>query len=379
MTDLRKYFGTFGLSLVLMAIASCADVEKKRTNTSQSPQSTTSLQITTEVELLEVGYQERVTKVLSDNRRSAHFLGRSDIKIAYEIFLQKKPNEKQDAIVIVSGRTESYVKYDELIYDLYQNGYAVFIYDHRGQGLSDRILPGADNHEKSYVERFDDYVEDLDTFIERIVRPEKPRRIFLLAQSMGGAIASLWAERHPKVAHALALSSPMHQPTLIGGYRGSRGACQTLVPLMGKFWPTTYAGGGPFHFTQDDFQANDYTHSVVRFNRFLDAFNKHQEARLGGPTWQWVHEACRGAIESVAKASEVQIPVLLLQAGSDSVVEPEAQGEFCDNLASGEKQKCNGGSPVVIEGAKHEMFIESDEYRRPALEHILNFFNQCCN
>ncbi len=379
MNDSWKCLRTFGLSLALMAMASCADVEQKLTTTSQSPQRTTSIQITTEAELLEVGYQERISKFLSDNRRAAHFLGRNDIKIAYELFLQKKPNEEQDAIVIVSGRTESYVKYDESIYDLYRNGYAVFIYDHRGQGLSDRILPGADNYEKGYVERFDDYVEDLDTFIERIVRPEKPRRIFLLAQSMGGAIASLWAERYPKVAHALALSSPMHQPTLIGGYRGSRGACRTLVPLMGQFRPTAYAGGGPFHFTQDDFQANDYTHSVVRFNRFLDAFDKHQEARVGGPTWQWVHEACRGAIESVTNASEIQIPVLLLQAGSDSVVDPQAQEEFCDNLARGGKQTCNGGGPVVIERAKHEMFIESDEYRRPVLEHILNFFNQGSN
>lgn len=386
MTDLRKYFGTFGVSLVLMVIASCADVDQKMITTSQSPQSTpcpqkctTSSQITTEAELLDVGYQERVTKFLSNNRHSAHFMGRGDIRIAYEMFLQQKPNEEQDAIVIVSGRTESYVKYDELIYDLYRNGYAVFTYDHRGQGLSDRILPGADNHEKSYVERFDDYVEDLDTFIERIVRPEKPRRIFLLAQSMGGAIASLWAERHQKAVHALALSSPMHQPSLLGGYLGSRWACRTLVPLMGQFRPTAYAGDGPFNLTQEDIETNDYTHSVVRFNRFLGAFNKYEEARLGGPTWQWVHEACRGAMESVAKASEVQISVLLLQAGSDSVVEPEAQEEFCDNLASGGNQKCEGDGPVVIKGAKHEMFIESDEYRTPVLQHILNFFNHCCN
>ncbi len=38
------------------------------------------------------------------------------------------------AIIVVNGRIESYWKYQELFYDLVQQGYDVFALDHRGRG-----------------------------------------------------------------------------------------------------------------------------------------------------------------------------------------------------------------------------------------------------
>ncbi|MCT6568541.1 alpha/beta fold hydrolase, partial [Staphylococcus aureus] len=43
-------------------------------------------------------------------------------------------------VVVVPGRIESYVKYPEVAYDLFQQGYDVIVLDHRGQGRSGRIL-----------------------------------------------------------------------------------------------------------------------------------------------------------------------------------------------------------------------------------------------
>src|SRR4051812_44355355 len=57
--------------------------------------------------------------------------------IQYMAFTQSVPST---AIVISTGRTESFIKYKELIWDLWQLGYSVFIHDHRGQGLSSRLL-----------------------------------------------------------------------------------------------------------------------------------------------------------------------------------------------------------------------------------------------
>ena len=64
-----------------------------------------------------------------------HFVGKDNITVRYSHCIPKSPRA---TIVICSGRIESYLKYKEFIYDLYQNGFAVFILDHRGQGLSDR-------------------------------------------------------------------------------------------------------------------------------------------------------------------------------------------------------------------------------------------------
>ncbi|MCV6036713.1 alpha/beta fold hydrolase, partial [Escherichia coli] len=52
--------------------------------------------------------------------------------------------EHKKAVLIVNGRIESSWKYQELFYDLYRQGYDVYSFDHRGQGLSDRLLSDSD-------------------------------------------------------------------------------------------------------------------------------------------------------------------------------------------------------------------------------------------
>ena len=81
-----------------------------------------------------------------------------DVDIYYRKFEIKPPAEEVGAIVISNGRTESMAGYPELIWDLHQQGYSVYILDHRGQGFSTRLLP---DPQKSYVEKFEDYVDDL--------------------------------------------------------------------------------------------------------------------------------------------------------------------------------------------------------------------------
>lgn len=306
--------------------------------------------------------------------------GGRELKLKYEMYVQAghnphaQPEDNPGAVVFVSGRAESYVKYHELIYDLYHRGYSVFIYDHRGQGLSDPILEGPGDERKGYVENFDDYVEDLNTFIEGIVRPTRPKKMFLLAHSMGGAVASLWAERHPKGADALVLTSPMHQPTLPGGRLLYQFVCNYYVARNAESKPTDYAGDGPVDLRDADFadpKKNDFTHSPIRFKRFLAVLRDNPRAQLTGPTWKWVSAACSGAREAVANASKIAMPILLLQAGSDTVVRPHAQVSFCENAG-----RCEGGAVVVIEDAKHELFLESDMYRAETLDRIFEFLNK---
>ncbi|WP_370661027.1 serine aminopeptidase domain-containing protein [Psychrosphaera algicola] len=54
-----------------------------------------------------------------------------------------------------------------MAYDIVNQGYHVFIIDHQGQGLSSRILR---NSHKGYVQNFDDYIIDLNTFVEGVVQ-----------------------------------------------------------------------------------------------------------------------------------------------------------------------------------------------------------------
>ena len=121
-----------------------------------------------------------------------YFSAFDDIRINYAQFIHNK-NDK--CLVIVSGRSETYLKYMELSFDLYQQGYNIFLLDHRGQGLSERLLS---NPHKGYVANFDDYESDLSYFIDHVVASACPMKPYLLAHSMGGLIAARYLQKKTK-------------------------------------------------------------------------------------------------------------------------------------------------------------------------------------
>ena len=93
----------------------------------------------------------------------------------------------RDAVLISSGRTENIPKYLELAYDLYHGPLqaSVCLFDHRGQGLSDRLISDT---RKGYVKWFSDYAKDLKS-VRDAVKQLGHDRVFVLGHSMGGGIA----------------------------------------------------------------------------------------------------------------------------------------------------------------------------------------------
>jgi alpha-beta hydrolase superfamily lysophospholipase len=47
--------------------------------------------------------------------------------------------EAKSVIILVTGLSESFLKYAELIRSLYERGHFIFTYDHQSQGLSGRF------------------------------------------------------------------------------------------------------------------------------------------------------------------------------------------------------------------------------------------------
>jgi len=78
------------------------------------------------------------------------FSGVDNIRIASMSF-QRPGSDK--GIVISNGRTESFIKYKEVVYDLWHAGYSVYVFDHRGQGFSGRILQPASEGSSSEAKR----------------------------------------------------------------------------------------------------------------------------------------------------------------------------------------------------------------------------------
>ncbi|MFQ2259523.1 alpha/beta fold hydrolase [Aeromonas dhakensis] len=290
------------------------------------------------------------------------FKGKDGVTIRYAALRQAKVDR---AILIVNGRVESYLKYQELAWDLWRQGYSLYLIDHRGQGLSDRLLA---DPEKGYVDQFDDYVLDLKQFHDEVIAPDQPAKLFLLAHSMGGAISARYLERWPDDIEAAVLSSPMMGINLGGLPKWLAKGLAATIGTVGCWLGEPPYGPGQGPYESHDFADNGLSHSAARYQAFRELYEQRPQIKLGGATAHWIYQGITGADAAIADAGAIKTPLLLLQAGNDSVVDNAAQDAFCT------KANCEGGKPLRIEGAWHELFIESDDKRQPALTAMLDFF-----
>ena len=322
---------------------------------------TNTYQLTSEADVPSL-YQQTLPDFWRQHAVEGEFKGKDGVTIRYAALRQAKVDR---AILIVNGRVESYLKYQELAWDLWRQGYSLYLIDHRGQGMSDRML---DDPQKGYVDQFDDYVVDLKQFHDQIIMADQPAKLFLLAHSMGGAISARYLERWPDDIKAAVLSSPMLGINLGGLPKWlAKGLASTIGTVGGWFGEPPY-GPGQSAYQDHGFADNELTHSQPRYQAFRQIYEQHPQIKLGGATAHWIYQGITGADAAIADAGAIKTPLLVLQAGNDSVVDNTAQDRFC-TIA-----KCEGGKPLRIEGAWHELFIESDDKRQPALTAMVDFF-----
>lgn len=294
-----------------------------------------------------------------DNIKLNYFTSFDGLKIAYKYFPVK--NSKA-TIVISSGRTEGMLKYQELLYDLNNNGYSVYIYDHRGQGFSERMT---EDSRLGYVKDFLNYVKDLKHFVKKVVKHDK--KLFSLSHSMGGEVTSLYAQTYPNDFDALVLSSPMHQPKLFSELTTDF-LCD-IVEYMLDDTPKYALGKFYFDFADNRFSLNVLTHSKLRYSIFNELYKLHPETKVGWTSVNWVVESCEVSPVAIKFADTINVPILLLQSGNDHLVNKKPQEDFCAKVG----ELCE---IVPIDEAYHELFIEKDIYRNKALNAMFKFFKK---
>lgn len=278
-----------------------------------------------------------------------------------------KPTNAKAAILLVQGRTEAYLKYQELFYQLSNAGYAVFTLDHRGQGLSERLL--ADS-QIGHVLHFSDYQQDQFRFIAQVVKAQTSLPLLLLAHSMGGAVAAQMLAAEPQMFTAAVLSSAMIAPNTSLGF-SERDGCR-LASLLSWTCQDCYAGYASQAYHDQPLAENILTRSPQRYARFRQLYAQQSELQLGGPSWQWLAEACAVSEQMPALASAIKTPVLMLQSGAEKAVSNAAQQQFCQQLGN----SCEGQQVIKFPDALHELLFEQDDTRGAAIDKILQFYQQ---
>ena len=263
-------------------------------------------------------------------------------------------------VVILPGYNENNRKYDELAYDLCRQGFAPFVMDHRGQGFSDRLNAKAP---MAFIDRFEYFVDDLATFVETAVPSARPR--FLLAHSMGGAIAALYLKLHPHVFQAVALSAPMLEMNL-GGRREFLLRLGLFALGLWRGDESYLPGRGPQTLASQTFEANAVTSSRPRFEQATARLRENPALLIGDQSVGWLRRALEGTSDARSSAREARDPILLLQAGADAFVLSPAQNAFCAQAPN-----CR---LFAVPGSRHEILQERDEFRTPALAEIVAFF-----
>ncbi|MCF6223904.1 MAG: alpha/beta fold hydrolase [Flavobacteriaceae bacterium] len=283
------------------------------------------------------------------------FNGKADIEIYYKIFEQ----ENTDKVILIStGRTEATIKYKELVFDLFNNGYSVYIHDHRGQGQSGRMT---EDHDMGYIDDFQYYIDDMKSFYDTYIKPNNYKKTFLLTHSMGGAIGMTYLEQNANDFNAAAFSSPM---------LGFAPPGCTVVKIMAGEKPKYAFGQSKYNDDKSTFNGNTLTGSQIRYERMIEAFDQVPKAKLGGATFQWANKSCQQFDYIFDNVDKLNTPFVLFSAKNEQIVDPSAHQKFIDAAKASGKEHL----AYSVANAQHELLIEKDEQRIETINEILKFY-----
>ena len=236
------------------------------------------------------------------------------------------------AVLLVShGLGEHGGRYAALAEDLVPRGITVVAPDHRGHGRSEG--------NRGHVERFADYVRDLEDVRRAVAAATEGLPMFLLGHSMGGLIAIRHLQAHPEAPFAGAILSA---PLLGVAVRAPRWKV-ALSGLLSRWLPRL-----PF--------ANEVDPAV------LSSAEGYADAYRADPlvhdriTPRLYTEFLREIEEAFRLCADVRVPLLLLAPQDDRVVLPAAVERWA---------RAHPGAPEVrrYDGFRHESLNEADRHR----------------
>jgi lysophospholipase len=275
--------------------------------------------------------------------------------------------EPKGTIVLAPGFREPIEKYFEIIRDMTDRGFAVWMMDWHGQGGSDRFIK--DHPQRMHNEGYGEHIATLHQFATDIVK-KSSGPLILSGHSMGAHIGLRYLKEHEGVFDSAVFTSPMCDIQTPGYPRSvavmlARGARATRS--LSKYVPK---GHDWDEKTDGDFATNDLTSDPARFGVLADIYKRKPELKMGEPTFGWVLRTFE-SIDVLRKEDylkAIKTPVLIGISGNDQIVVAAATERACGILLN-----C---TRMDIPEAKHEIWMERDALRAPWLAKVGAFLEE---
>ena len=224
------------------------------------------------------------------------------------LFAVKDIVEKPKAIVIiVHGLCEHCGRYDYVVSKLNLSGYSVYRFDNRGHGKSEG--------ERTYIDSFQQYIDDMDTIVHLVKKENPASDVFTLGHSMGGFINASYGIQYKDVLKGQILS----------------GAAVMVLPDLKGVLNLDYKANAMNRIP------NSLSEKISRDSKVVKAYQddplvlKDFTMMLMGEVFlrggQWIEE----------NRATYDYPCLILHGGNDQIVTPEASKTFYDAIASRDK------------------------------------------
>ncbi|MSO65753.1 MAG: alpha/beta hydrolase [Alphaproteobacteria bacterium] len=257
--------------------------------------------------------------------------------------------------VLVGGFGEFSEKYFEVVRNLLARRIAVWQMDWRGQGGSERYLA---NPNKPFAAGYHRDVADLHQFASTVVRRPSGGAFFLIAHSMGGHIGLRYLHDFPATFDFAVLTAPMINIKERGGIPLWAARALALVARNLGFAEAYLPGGGDWSF-DPTFAVEQSTMSQdpIRFRVARDYQQLKPKLRLGGTTFGWLDNAFRSItlLNEDSYLRTVRTPILMGTPLKEQVVQADAEERACQLMPRCEQ--------MPLPNAKHEIWMERDEYR----------------
>lgn len=265
-------------------------------------------------------------------------------------------------VVILTGRAEFIEKYEPTIAEFAARGFAVAIFEWRGQGGSDRFLP---LRQRSHVVQVEDYLADLAAVMAHLDRRPLPRPFLMFAHSMGGHIGLRYLHARPASFTGAIMSAPMFGIRLHPFPEPLALALCALAIRLGA-GPRYAPGQSDLDPDRCRFDGNRLTSCPVQYQAFRRRIAGSPELALGGVTYGWLGAALRSiaVTRRPGFAEAIPTPILVCQAGLERIV--------CNRSQAALTRRLPNGRLLVFPDARHEILLE----REPVRERFFAAFDQ---